>query len=107
MARTKTFKVDDIMADDTRMNFCVMPDQFAIANGVVADPNNVTPHEKLFLETRMVMTNDLDSTTEIEGASSWQQVTPAKFPGMHPQFISFLTGMFTSRRDAKGLKPKA
>lgn len=99
----RTFKVDDVMADDTRITFWVAPDHFAIANGDVADPNNVTPAEKLFAEVRMVAVDDSDSIKKT-AISLWKQVTPANFPGMNPQIISFLSPVFTGGRNAKGLK---
>ena len=108
MARNKTYSVtnmaDGQVTDDTRLYFAVMPDDFAIANGVVADPDNVTLAEKVFVQVRFRVANDLDSSIDGEN-SPWVQVNSTEYPTLSAGFLSDLKKIFDKERADLSLDP--
>jgi len=108
MAKTKTLSIADMttgnVADDTRLYFAVMSDDFAVANGTVADPNNVTLAEKVFVQTRYVVVNDLDAATEAQNAE-WEQTSAANFPTLSAGFLADLKKIYDAQRTTLGLDP--
>lgn len=108
MAKTKTLSIADMttgnVADDTRLYFAVMPDSFAIENGVVADPENVTLAEKVFVQARFVVENDLDSEKGRENGP-WTQVSDTNFPTLSAGFLADVKKIYDVQRTTLGLDP--
>lgn len=112
MAETKISSVADMdngLADETKQFFMFFPAQYAIDNGTVADPENVTWQERAFVQSRIQKTNNLDAAIE-ECVCSWKQVTLSNFPGFtdQPTVDAFLAGIkviFDQQRSGANLVP--
>ncbi len=108
MAKSKTYSVtnmaDGQVTDDTRLYFAVMPDAFAIENGTVADPQNVTLAEKVFVQVRFRVGNDLDGSMANEN-SPWVQVSSSEYPTLSAGFLADLKKIFDKERTDLSLDP--
>lgn len=108
MAKTKTSTIADMttgkVADDTRLYFAVMSDEFTVENGVVADPDDVKLAEKVFVQTRFVVDNDQDSSKDRQNGA-WTQVTVDNYSGLGAGFLGDLKEIFDTDRTTLGLDP--
>lgn len=108
MAKTKTSIIADMttgnVADDTRLYFAIMSDAFAVENGEVSDPDNVSLAEKVFVQTRFKVSNDQDSTREDKN-NAWTQVTVTNYSGLGAGFLGDLKEIFDTDRSTLGLDP--
>lgn len=108
MAKTKVFSVNHMttgnVADNTRLYFTVMDDAYTEENGVVATPGSPTLAEKVFVQTRYIVENDLDSAKENQNAD-WEQVNDTNFPTLSAGFLADLKKIFDAQRTALGLDP--
>jgi hypothetical protein len=108
MAKTKVQSIAHMttgnVADDTRLYFAVMSDEFAEANGVVAIEGSPTMAEKVFVQVRYRVGNDLDATMENQN-SEWRQVSAANYSGLGAGFLGDLKEIFDTERTTLGLDP--
>lgn len=108
MARNKTYSVnnmaDGTITDDTMLYFAVMSDDFTKANGVVADPQSITLEEKVFVQVRFRVVNDVDAAIDNEN-SPWVQVSSSNYPTLSAGFLADLKKIFDKERTDLSLDP--
>ena len=100
MAKTKTSSIAHMatgnVADGTRLYFSVMSDEYTEENGTVATPGSPTLAEKVFVQVRFLVGNDLDSSLEAHN-SEWVQVSTANYTNLGAGFLGDLKEIFDTR----------
>jgi hypothetical protein len=108
MAQTKVFSINHMttgnVADGTRLYFAVMDGAYAEENGIVAVPGSPTLAEKVFVQTRYVVENDIDAE-RVNKNADWEQVNNTNFPTLSAGFLADLKKIFDAQRTALGLDP--
>lgn len=90
--------------DETRLYFTVVSDEYAIENGIVADPESVDLSEKVFVQSRLRATNNVDSTLKNVN-SEWTQVNDTNYPTLSAGFLADLKKIYDADRTTLGLDP--
>lgn len=106
MADKRSWEVADLAdgtTDETLSHLRVFSEEFAIANGVVANKDKVTWKERCFIKCQLKATNTTDADLQDRNCP-WEQVTPRRFPGL-TDFLDQWEIIFNKQRLDGGLVP--